>query len=346
MLSPTHLNAMPSIPKPQAANWRATLDLDFAKNPHWQSQNGQHGQHGQHGQPDQHGQPGHSFQTRVSSVHVGPLRIQKALYPEGPELCHVIILHPPGGIAAGDELHIQAAFQDQSAALITTPGATRWYGSHGFHGQPDQHGHGSHGGQHDHGSQGSHGSTHAYIGRQAQQHIGLTVHGDCEWLPMETIVFDRAVVNSSIDINCSANGRMIGWDTLIFGRQSCGEDFLQGLFHQNISCRFDNTLVWQERTRLAGNDPMLNSAAGFQSHRAAGTFWAIRAQNQPWQESEIHGLRQQVPQIAWSLLWPRLLVGRLLGSPITIKEEFVKAWGHLRPLVFERSAIAPRIWAT
>ncbi|PZR01464.1 MAG: urease accessory protein, partial [Flavobacterium psychrophilum] len=37
--------------------------------------------------------------TPVQRRHLGPLRVQKHLYAEGPEVCQHIIVHPPGGIA-------------------------------------------------------------------------------------------------------------------------------------------------------------------------------------------------------------------------------------------------------
>ena len=66
-----------------------------------------------------------------SARHSGPLTVQRPFYPEG-ETCHLYLLHPPGGIVGGDTLDISVRLDAKSHALITMPGASKFYRSNGL----------------------------------------------------------------------------------------------------------------------------------------------------------------------------------------------------------------------
>ena len=72
----------------------------------------------------------HSRTVLAGKQHLGPLVVQKPFYPEN-EVCHVYIIHPPGGVVGGDILAIDITGHSRSHALITTPAANKFYRSSG-----------------------------------------------------------------------------------------------------------------------------------------------------------------------------------------------------------------------
>src|SRR6187402_782414 len=96
--------------------------------------------------------------------HFGPLIVQRPFYPEG-GICHVYLVHPPGGIVGGDQLALQVEVERDAHALLTTPAATRFYRA----------------GPHP---------------RAALNQQFVVQDAALEWLPQETIVFDGARAHS------------------------------------------------------------------------------------------------------------------------------------------------------
>jgi urease accessory protein len=171
----------------------------------------------------------------------GPLVVQKPLYPEGPELCHAIVVHPPGGIASGDELVLQVGSGKDSAALLTTPGAAKWYRS---------------------------------AGPWAKQRLCFDVGGSLEWLPRETIVFDGALAEMECEVRLAEGARYIGWEIVCLGRTGSGEKFKRGKLKLETRVFAQDELVWIERGAIDGGGAVMDSPAGLAGRTVFGTFVA------------------------------------------------------------------------
>jgi urease accessory protein len=238
----------------------------------------------------------------------GPLVVQKPLYPEGPQVCQAIIVHPPGGIAGGDELSLDVATGPSAHALLTTPGAGKWYRS---------------------------------AGPWARQSLAFDVAGTLEWLPRETIVFDGAQADLRTRVELRGDARYFGWEVLCLGRTGSGEAFRRGDLRLGTEVRRDGRLLWTERGRLPGGGALLHSAAGFAGHTVCGTLVATVA------ETPDRALLDACRALAAVTLLPGLLVARLLGdSSEEAMNAFTKVWQLLRPAACGREAVLPRIWST
>jgi urease accessory protein len=245
--------------------------------------------------------------------HDGPLVVQKPLYPEGQGVCHAIVVHPPGGIAGGDELHLEVKTKENASALLTTPGATKWYRS---------------------------------AGAWAKQSLAFGVAGTLEWLPQETIVFDGALAQASCEVDLAADAGLIGWDIVCLGRIGSGERFRRGSYRSSIRIRREGRLLWLERGRIDGGGRLLESPAGLGGSPVFGTLFASSLILDQELLNETRKPKPESGRGAVTLL-PGILLARYLGdSSEAARRYFIALWRVLRPRLTGLEAIEPRIWQT
>jgi urease accessory protein len=185
--------------------------------------------------------------TLVHDRHRGPLRILQSLYPEAPDICHNVLVHPPGGIVGGDVLELDLRLAARSHALLTTPGATRFYRSGG---------------------------------NPAMQSVSARVAEGArlEWLPLETLCHRGALAENRLRFELAPGAEMIGWDILGLGLPASGEAFDQGRVTQQIELPG----VWLDRGIVDGSDTrLLDSPLGWAGDRVLATMWLAAGRPMP-----------------------------------------------------------------
>lgn len=255
----------------------------------------------------------------IERSHFGPLRVQKPLYPDGPSVCHAIVVHPPGGVVGGDELSIAARVGDHAHVLITTPGAAKWYRANGH---------------------------------VSKQEIRLEVgaNASMEWLPQETIFFNESDVRLEQSVTLATDAVYVGCDILCFGRTASGESFNAGRVAQRMSVRRNGKLIWFEQGDLSGGHSTMASPLGLAGKTVCATLIAA---GKPVAATLLDAIREDarnemggtggfgVTQLK------SILVSRYLGDSSEIaRRVMMRAWQRLRPVMLDRDAIVPRIWTT
>jgi len=271
-----------------SSGWKAELELGFERRAHL----------------------GNERTVLARRRHDGPLVVQKALYPEGDEVCHAIIVHPPAGIAGGDALSLRADLGPGARALLTTPGAGKWYRS---------------------------------AGPWASQRLSFNVAAGAalEWLPQETIVFDGALADVGIEIRLEGDASFIGWEILCLGRTGSGETFSRGELKLDVGLWRDGTLAWIERGGFEADARLRISPAGLDGKVVFGSFVAAGDIS----DSLLAECRGVSGGAVTRL--PGLLVARMLcDSGAEVRRYFTSLWSLIRPALCGRGAVVPRIWAT
>lgn len=256
----------------------------------------------------------HGRTAMVSKRQLGPLSVQRSFYPEG-GLAHIYLLHPPGGIAGGDDLDINVSMDTEAEGLVTTPGAAKFYRSSGA------------------------------LAHQRQM-LKVADGATLEWFPQENIFFPGAKTRLATDIQLEGTARIAAWEIQCLGRPVIGERFDHGSMDARLGLLRDGRPLLKDRLRI-NRIGDLDGRSGLRGFPVSGTLLlngcskemldAARETLPPLSDSLIHGLT----------LVDDLLIARALGnSAEPVRNLFIKIWRQWRPRVLEREPCEPRIWAT
>ena len=253
-------------------------------------------------------------------VHEGPLRVLKALYPEGDRVCHHVLVHPPSGLVGGDELHIRLNVQTGAHALITTPGATRFYGSAGL------------------------------TARQLV-HAHVAANATLEWLPLEALAYNRCQAKNQAVFHLASGSRLIAWDVTALGLPHADLPFVEGQFQQHLEIAG----TWLERGLIDASDHrLLHSPLGLNGHTCLSTL--VFAQGDAMDDA----LREQVLALARQLCEAhplrlqsgvsspdeRVVVVRVLSEQVESAMALLRSiWLQWRLHCWQLPAVMPRIWS-
>ena len=259
--------------------------------------------------------------TVLHDRHDGPLRVLASLYPEGQAICHNVLVHPPGGLVGGDELDIDLALDPGAHALITTPGATRFYRS-------------------------------SFAPATQRLRAALADGARLEWLPLETIAYSGCLGANLMRFELAPGAEMIGWDVLALGLPASDQAFVRGRFTQCVELPGR----WLERGVIDALDArLLDSPLGWAGKRVMGTLWFAAGQGlgNARRDALLAAARDAIEgdplqrSAGATAVHDGVIVLRVLAPRVEPAVALLtRVWAAWRDAAWQLPSCAPRVWRT
>jgi urease accessory protein len=255
-----------------------------------------------------------SFRRRGDATVLDDLRqvgCLKARFPrvEPTAWTTAVTLNTSGGVAGGDRLRAAFEIAPGARATITAQAAERFYRA-----LP--------------------GSEPA----QVRTRIMVDSGAIAEWLPQETLLFDRCVVDRRLEVELAIDGSFLGVEALVFGRAAMGERVDYARLRDLIRIRRCGRLLMQDTVRLDGEvDAVLRRPAIANGALAVATVVHVA----PDAEAHLDDVRAVLPPQGGASAWNGFLLARILAPASgTLRHMLIAVLGAIRG-----SRPLPRAWS-
>ncbi len=245
----------------------------------------------------------------VDLAESGPLRLR--LPRQGAErMLEGVLVNTGGGIACGDRFEVAVTVEAGGACLLTTTAAEKIYRSDG-------------------------------PSAKIVNHVMLGPGARLDWLPQETILFDRARLVRRFEADLAPSASLLVAEIVVLGRAARGESLEGALFEDGWRIRRDGRLAYADSLRLDGavTALMARTAIGGGA-RAFATILDLS----PGAEARLDEARAGLEALpagveAGASAWNGHLAVRMLAPTIAPLRE-----GAARFLAAWRGRPMPRVW--
>jgi urease accessory protein len=224
----------------------------------------------------------------------------KARFPmgEGDGWKSVVTLNTSGGIAGGDSLESVIEIAPGAQASLAAQAAERFYRA-----LP--------------------GAAPARL----RTNLSVGAGAAAEWLPQESLLFDRCALDRTTHINLATDSWFLGLEWLVFGRVAMGEHVRSLRLMDRLIVRREGALVLHDAIRLQGalDNTLSRPAVGA---RAVATL----VYQGPDKLDELREALQSSPGAeGGASLWDGLMVARIVSdNPTALRRAVIAGLGALR----------------
>lgn len=251
----------------------------------------------------------------IRHSHSGPFFVQKSFYPKNDHVTpHVYLLHPPGGLVGGDQLVLNTQLEPGSTALLTTPGASKFYRTNGMY------------------------ALQEYVFKLQENAI-------LEWIPQSSIFFPQTKAKIKTIFVLEQGARIIFFEILCFKNlylQVYNKPEEVDIF---VSISLPYSIGLKDRLRINA----LNCITKLNGFSISAAFFAVPADDMILRQiRKLIKPIQNVNQIGGvTLLDQEILIARFLGND---NQKLVALlhhiWSITRRRIIGKKAVIPRIWFT
>lgn len=228
--------------------------------------------------------------TRIETLYQAGCLKTLLPRPEAQNTCDAVTINISGGIAGGDVLSTSVTLHEDTAVTLSSQAAERVYRALA---EP----------------------------AQVTTNLKLNAGATLEYLPQETILFDRFGLTRSLTIDMHETASFLGVETLVFGRRAMGEFVSTGQLRDSIILHRNGVRILQDITRLGGDIAKQLSGTAVAAGAAAMATIILATPDAP---AKLQNLRAALKDAhAGATAFENIVMIRILGAENAILRRHV-----------------------